>query len=383
MRINDRPMTGSGQANGLDFLIAVRLIHIHAYAVDTAASVASRAEKSRLLDDLVVATSKISAEMAVPPYLHPLAGLANNNTLIPSVREIARALSSHLTVEQQRVLLVEAATTPSWPKGNSWAVERDMVSAQSASLFMSEVRAEQTAGIRETFELASKRLRQDSKAPGAQATQATVMAALTVASGGAGPAVGTFVGTHFLGLSGAAATSAGLALLGGGSLASGGFGMAGGLHLLHAASLFAKAGGRRAWSHLASMSSDAFVDSVAKLDALVVEYPGLKPEIIAQLERLEVDLRADLKTVQPEDLNARRVRMAGSVLRGLAQPLAIPGVVRDVRTEVSAEERRLARALRVVDFELRHLRSPEWKRQVARLPRIMGVPSASKLLDPY
>ena len=44
----------------------------------------------------------------------------------------------------------------------------------------------------------------------------------------AGPFVGGLVGTWLLGLSGAAAVSAGLALLGGGALAAGGFGMVGG-----------------------------------------------------------------------------------------------------------------------------------------------------------
>jgi hypothetical protein len=44
----------------------------------------------------------------------------------------------------------------------------------------------------------------------------------------AAPAIGGVVGSWFMGLSGAAATNAGLAALGGGSLALGGFGMAGG-----------------------------------------------------------------------------------------------------------------------------------------------------------
>jgi hypothetical protein len=44
----------------------------------------------------------------------------------------------------------------------------------------------------------------------------------------AAPAVGTWVGSTFLGWSGCAATSSGLAALGGGSLATGGLGMAGG-----------------------------------------------------------------------------------------------------------------------------------------------------------
>ena len=53
-------------------------------------------------------------------------------------------------------------------------------------------------------------------------------ALLAVTGGAAAPVVGGFIGSTFLGLSGAAATSAGLALLGGGSLAASGWGMAGG-----------------------------------------------------------------------------------------------------------------------------------------------------------
>lgn len=48
----------------------------------------------------------------------------------------------------------------------------------------------------------------------------------------AAPAIGAFIGSTVFGLSGAAATSAGLAALGGGSLAAGGFGMAGGTALI-------------------------------------------------------------------------------------------------------------------------------------------------------
>lgn len=58
--------------------------------------------------------------------------------------------------------------------------------------------------------------------------------------GTAGPiitSVGTWIGNS-MGLYGAAATNAGLALLGGGSLASGGFGVAGGTMLLAAAFSF-------------------------------------------------------------------------------------------------------------------------------------------------
>lgn len=58
------------------------------------------------------------------------------------------------------------------------------------------------------------------------------IALCAITAGLAAPAIGGIIGTTFLGLSGAAATSAGLALLGGGALAAGGFGMAGGTALI-------------------------------------------------------------------------------------------------------------------------------------------------------
>lgn len=54
----------------------------------------------------------------------------------------------------------------------------------------------------------------------------------SVAAAAAAPAIGGIIGVKLLGLSGAAATNAGLAALGGGSLAAGGFGMAGGTTLI-------------------------------------------------------------------------------------------------------------------------------------------------------
>jgi hypothetical protein len=76
-------------------------------------------------------------------------------------------------------------------------------------------------------------------------------AALVVTAGVAAPVLGGLIGTQLLGLSGAAATSAGLALLGGGSLAAGGAGVAGGIAVLTTA-LGACGAGVAAWkaSHI-------------------------------------------------------------------------------------------------------------------------------------
>lgn len=57
-------------------------------------------------------------------------------------------------------------------------------------------------------------------------------AAVALTGGLAAPIIGGAIGSSLLGLSGAAATSAGLAFLGGGSLAAGGAGMAGGIALV-------------------------------------------------------------------------------------------------------------------------------------------------------
>ena len=79
---------------------------------------------------------------------------------------------------------------------------------------------------------AAKRIRRDAIPPGAQIGLAAFVVTSWALTGGAADAVGTAIGTHLMGLHGAAATSAGLAWLGGGSLASGGMGMAGGVLLV-------------------------------------------------------------------------------------------------------------------------------------------------------
>jgi hypothetical protein len=60
-------------------------------------------------------------------------------------------------------------------------------------------------------------------------------AAVGLTGGLAAPLIGGAIGTTFLGLSGAVATSAGLAFIGGGSLAAGGLGMAGGTAIVYTA----------------------------------------------------------------------------------------------------------------------------------------------------
>ena len=81
---------------------------------------------------------------------------------------------------------------------------------------------------------------------------------VTAMSGGIATALGTAIGGA-MGLQGAAATSAGLAWLGGGSLAAGGYGMAGGAMVVTASAKATYAGTRFVATSLAAKSARTVV----------------------------------------------------------------------------------------------------------------------------
>lgn len=98
---------------------------------------------------------------------------------------------------------------------------------------------------------------------------AAVIAPLALA---AAPAVGGAIGTSLLGLSGAAATNAGLATLGGGALAAGGAGMAGGVAVVTAAG--SALGGR-----YGAVISNSYFGDIDGFEIIKIK-PGKEPSII-------------------------------------------------------------------------------------------------------
>ena len=97
---------------------------------------------------------------------------------------------------------------------------------------------------------------------------ATLAMALT--AGAAAPAIGGIIG-GFLGLSGAAATSAGLAMLGGGAIAAGGMGVAGGTMVIIGGGALLGAGGAGIGNSILRSSKDGIeiiVNQLAKLEAI-------------------------------------------------------------------------------------------------------------------
>ena len=123
-----------------------------------------------------------------------------------------------------------------------------------------------------------------------------------------------------LGLSGAAATSAGLATLGGGSIAAGGFGMAGGTALL--AGVGALGGGSLAavgarvsgWSAAAVVADAVKLDVITRLLILDAEHDDEKARRVVERLQARLDdvtaavgrLAEQLRTVNAENDELRR-----------------------------------------------------------------------------
>ena len=229
---------------------------------------------------------------------------------------------------------------------------------------------------------ALKRLTKDAMPPGAQLSVGVAALGLAFVLPGS-DVVGSFIGSHFMGLSGAAATSAGLAALGGGSLASGGFGMAGGAIVAGAMLKGTESAAHRVMLArvVAQTSKAAFLSEIASLDVRCALGPETTEEVLDRLRPIEADLRAEWDAHRPLP-SARRGRIWGHLASLKQDPGSFAAVVRQVKGELPpVEERNLATCVRALSYEIRHLESPDWKRRASAVPRFFGVPIAAGLID--
>ncbi len=229
---------------------------------------------------------------------------------------------------------------------------------------------------------ALKRLTKDAMPPGAQLTVGVAALGLAFVLPGS-DVVGSFIGTHFMGLSGAAATSAGLAALGGGSLASGGFGMAGGAIVAGTMLKGTESAARHVMLArvVAQTSKTAFLSEIASLDVRCALGPEASEEVLDRLRRIEADLRAEWDANRPLP-SARRNRIWGHLASLKQDPGSLADVMRQVKGELPpSEERNLATCVRALTYEIRYLESPEWKRRASSVPRFFGIPIAAGLID--
>ena len=165
------------------------------------------------------------------------------------------------------------------------------VSADSTRLFLDKLAAEHGLDPKriQTCEKAYgdtiKQIRGD--LDGFDKAAITIIAAIAVAAtaGYAAPAIGSYVGS-LLGFWGCAATSAGLAFLGGGALAVGGFGMAGGTIVIIGGGFIL--GGTSSVAILSIIDQDSpfVLQNVSKLEAIVRVLLLGEPGLSALVEKI-------------------------------------------------------------------------------------------------
>lgn len=365
-----------GNVNGF---VALRLMQIRAYSADLKATPrVSHGAKAHALSELIQATRDLPGSLTDPGHLRSLEEIDLED---PSVgcEAAMKGITVDLGEDDVTLAMLDLAVSTDWPDKIAWAMDRHEALALGAALIDETILPEHLADLRRMHRRALKRLRKDSVSPSMQVTLGAVLAAAALMSGGISQAVGTAVGTHILGYSGAAATSAGLALLGGGSLAAGGFGMAGGTWLVSEATRVA---GRTSVSLAARVSLEsaaALIKELAKLDVTAELLPHRRSGIVAGLHRLEAELKSELATIRPPDLSARRVRTAKAVGK-LFVPTKQTEGFNDLRRDFPpGAERNAATACRAVDFEIRHLQATNMERLAYKVPRFVGAPALTKL----
>ncbi len=382
-------------------LITVRLLQLFTYSADLEATVARDDETLREAQELgnpnlwsAKAPAKRDALAALATATielsHHLAGsdmdswaeLEDTDQLAQTTATLLSKRAESLTSSRLQLVMLEAATSTDWPKGSNWVMDRFDTLARGARHLDASVTAESVRRLHDEYRRVSKRIRKDAIAPGAQVGMGVFVASAWMLTGGAAHAVGTSIGTHLLGLHGAAATSAGLALLGGGSLAHGGLGMAGGALLVGTVAHVAGATGRNTLgSMLAKQSSATFIDELAKLDVRAQNDPEFRPFLLPALQALEKSLTDDWTACRPQPA-ARRSRLMGHLRAAIDDPTRIMDHARSAMAELPPqEERNLASSVRAVQYEIRHLEAPEWRRTASSVPRALGMPALSRALE--
>ena len=243
--------------------------------------------QARGLADQVASDAKAGVVTRLPDRLAPLGGDARRY-LIASPQLAAASLGG---VEQRRravVLMIELAAFQPWPESTSWDSDtRRQALFAFVDAMPAPVDHELMREIDKKLVVAVRRLSRREVDKRKVVAVVAGGAAVGVLTGGlAAPLIGGAVGGA-LGLSGAAATSAGLALLGGGSVAAGGLGMAGGTAIIAGTAGVGVAGVGAAGTWLAGAPPTDVVVESAKLEVLF-EYLLVREERSEELQRLVV-----------------------------------------------------------------------------------------------
>ncbi|MFC9355156.1 hypothetical protein ACFTZB_01035 [Rhodococcus sp. NPDC057014] len=170
--------------------------------------------------------------------------------------------------ERSLLLLVDLILYDPWPAKTSWHTATHRTNLEALVDEFPHLDRTDVDRMRDEHKLLLRRLRRKSVHWGKVAVIGAAGLAAGVATGGwAAPAIGAAIGSA-AGLTGAAATSAGLATLGGGAIAAGGFGIAGGTALVTGIGGIAGAGAAAAGARWTSWTTGQVVADAMRLDLI-------------------------------------------------------------------------------------------------------------------
>jgi hypothetical protein len=286
-------------------------------------------EHARAIADKVPAHQRSHVEAALPPF---------------GARMVRRS--------RALLVVIELAAYQPWGEEAGWVARARRDALASICTYLPGLGPGDLDAVLAEFAAVSRALAKRDIRWGRLAAASAAGLVLGVATMGiAAPFIATAVGGA-LGLSGAAATSAGLAFLGGGSVAAGGFGMAGGTALLTGVGALGGAGAAAAGSRLSGWTAGQVVIDAIKLDVIarlvildaegddekarrVVE--GLQArldEVSATIRRLSEQIIAlrfenERLTAENEELSARwEAERADATMAGTALQIVIDRIGR-------------------------------------------------------
>ncbi|QKE82493.1 hypothetical protein [Arthrobacter sp. NEB 688] len=298
-------------------LATLRALQMFVFARDLTetTSLKQQGSKRTNLRDFQKATAEWGHEVEAPQWLDAVTEA--DGSQVPAAISAALSGSPARDAERYGLLRLELVASTSLPRGTKWAVNAESLHGEALRLLDPTESNGDVEGLAKRFRQSLRRISTDALSPALRLGLVGGSVALTVVSSGVATAVGTAIGGA-MGLSGAAATSAGLAFLGGGSLAAGGFGMAGGALVVTVVSKAGYMGSRYVATSLAIKSPEAMIHELAKLEVLCELRPELTSEVLGHLEALRDELGAtDAHGKDGMANRAKAVRAVDSVTRRL------------------------------------------------------------------
>ncbi|AII10370.1 hypothetical protein [Rhodococcus opacus] len=241
--------------------------------IEATKSVKAGAVKEAVLGDAVTSFHRVVAEDRPdrPDWLTPL--LVDMDTQKDAAADRIAEHGRHLPRcfglrERSLLVLVDLILFDPWPAKTSWHTATHRAALEALVDEFPYLDRTDLDRMRDEHALLLRRLRRKSVHWGKVAVIGAAGLAAGVATGGwAAPVIGAAIGSA-AGLTGAAATSAGLATLGGGAIAAGGFGIAGGTALVTGIGGIAGAGAAAAGARWTPWTTGQVVADAMRLDLI-------------------------------------------------------------------------------------------------------------------